>query len=509
MIKVSNNNLDLSPYNDDQINWIYCALDCTLTQEIWEKIEKEFDETTRRTYGFEIQSLKPAMAMTMRGLRVDEDKVKAIRKPLQQKRLRLERMIHLFSQAVSGKDLNHNSPTQLKKLLYEDLNLPPVVSYKKGKQKISTDRDALESLAESYPRARPFCRTILALRDIDKNLAVLSSKRDTDGRIRCSYNVAGTETGRWSSRESPWRTGTNLQNITKDLREVFIPDENKQMFYADLEQAESRAVAYLAGDQNYIDVCESTDLHTEVVKMVWPNMGWSGDPKQDRALADMKYYMHHSYRDICKRAGHGTNYGVSPHSLARQIKIKVSQATRFQLLYFGGVISSTSLERWHKQDPQGGYKELLDKGEKISKDTLKIKGAFPGIRVWHNTIQQELLAKGSLVTPMGRRRHFWDRLKDASTLRAAIAFVPQSTIGDLLNLGLWRVWKELETEGVEVLGQVHDAILGQCDRDKIDDLMPKVLEKMHNPLEVNGRTMLIPSSVEVGDNWKDMKPWTK
>jgi DNA polymerase I-like protein with 3'-5' exonuclease and polymerase domains len=74
---------------------------------------------------------------------------------------------------------------------------------------------------------------------------------------------------------------------------------------------------------------------------------------------------------------------------------------------------------------------------------------------------------------------------------------------------LWRVWKELETEGVEVLGQVHDAILGQCDRDKIDDLMPKVLDKMHNPLEVNGRTMLIPSSVEVGDNWKDMKPWTK
>ena len=81
MIKVSNNNLDLSPYDDDQINWIYCALDCTLTQEIWEKIEKEFDETTRRTYGFEIQSLKPAMAMTMRGLRVDEDKVKAIRDP--------------------------------------------------------------------------------------------------------------------------------------------------------------------------------------------------------------------------------------------------------------------------------------------------------------------------------------------------------------------------------------------------------------------------------------------
>jgi hypothetical protein len=27
-------------------------------------------------------------------------------------------------------------------------------------------------------------------------------------------------------------------------------------------------------------------------------------------------------------------------------------------------------------------------------------------------------------------------------------------------------------------------------------------------LMVNGRKMLIPSSVEVGDNWKDLKTWT-
>jgi len=93
-------------------------------------------------------------------------------------------------------------------------------------------------------------------------------------------------------------------------------------------------------------------------------------------------------------------------------------------------------------------------------------------------------------------------------LRAAIAFVPQSTIGDLLNLGLCRVYDELQEAGVEILGQVHDAILGQCDKDKVNDLMPQVLERMHNPLMVNGRKMLIPSSVEVGDNWKDLKTWT-
>ena len=304
---IKNTEIGKHELSKNQMNWVYCALDCTLTHEIWTKIYEELDEEVRGTYQFELNSLKPAMSMMLKGLKVDEEKVRSIKEPLKKNRLKLERMLHLFANAVWGKDLNHNSPVQLKKLLYEELNLPPVVSYKGGKQKISTDRAALEQLSETYPRAKPFCYTILALRDIDKHLSVLASTRDKDGRIRCSYNVAGTETGRWSSSESPWRTGTNLQNVTKDLRAVFIPDTGQKMFYADLEQAESRAVAYLAGDQNYIDVCESTDLHTEVVKMVWPNMGWSGDPKQDRALADKPYYLHHSYRDICKRAGHGTN----------------------------------------------------------------------------------------------------------------------------------------------------------------------------------------------------------
>ena len=87
---------------------------------------------------------------------------------------------------------------------------------------------------------------------------------------------------------------------------------------------------------------------------------------------------------------------------------------------------------------------------------------------------------------MGRRRQFWSRLNDNSTLRQAIAYVPQSTIGDLLNLGLLKVWKNLKHTGLDILAQVHDAILGQCDIDKVDTLMPQVLEQMNNPLEIKG-----------------------
>ena len=503
---IKNTEINKHDLSKDQILWTYCALDCTLTHEIWSRIHKEFDPIAKKVYLFELDSLKPAMEMMLRGLKVDEVKVKEKKEVLRARRLKLERMLNLFAQGVWEKDLNHNSPVQLKKILYEDLGLPPVVSYKGGKSKISTDRAALEQLGEFYPRAKPFAHTILALRDITKQLSVLDSKRDEDGRIRCSYNVAGTETGRWSSSESPWRTGTNLQNVTKELRAVFIPDDGMVMFYADLEQAESRVTAYVAGDEGYINACESTDLHTEVVKMVWPNLGWSDDPSQNRELADKPYYLHFTYRDMCKRAGHGTNYGMTAHALAKHLKIKVSHATRFQLLYYGGVVPLESLKRWHKQDREGGFQELIDTGEIIGK-LVKIKGAFPGIRAWHSEVSGELKQTGCLVTPLGRRRQFWDRLNDNSTLRQAIAYVPQSTIGDLLNLGLYKVWQNVKD--IEILGQVHDAILGQCPIDRVDELMPRVLEQMNNPLDVKGRQMIIPSSVEVGHTWKDMKAWQK
>ena len=495
--------LDLSK---DELLWTYCALDCTLTQEIWSKIHKEFDGLTKKVYLFELDSLQPAMEMMLRGLRVDEDKVKEKKEVLRSRRVRLERMLNLFAQGVWGKDLNHNSPVQLKKILYEDLSLPPVVSYKGGKSKISTDRAALEQLGEFYPRAKPFAHTILALRDITKQLSVLDSTRDKDGRIRCSYNVAGTETGRWSSSESPWRTGTNLQNVTKELRSIFIPDKDMLMFYADLEQAESRVTAYIAGDEGYINACESTDLHTEVVKMVWPNLGWSDDPKQNKELANKPYYLHFTYRDMCKRAGHGTNYGMSAHALAKHLKIKVSHATRFQLLYYGGVVPLASLQRWHTQDREGGFQELIDTGEQVG-NLIKVTGAFPGIRKWHTDVSNELKQTGCLITPLGRRRQFWDRLNDNSTLRQAIAYVPQSTIGDLLNLGLYNVWSNVKD--VQILGQVHDAILGQCHKDRVDELMPRVLEQMKNPLDIKGKQMIIPSSVEVGNTWKDMEEWKR
>lgn len=501
--------LRVEELSKDQTLWAYNGLDCCITREIYDALAPKVAANCQHTYDFERGMIAPAMTMMRRGMYMNKDKAKELLKPLGVTKGKLEKLLNRLAQAVWDKPLNHNSPVQLQEFLYKQLGIEPIIKFVKGKRKISTDRETLEKIRDTYPRAKVIASTILALRDTDKQISVLNSQTDEDGRIRCSYNVAGTETGRWSSSESAFRTGTNLQNVTPVLREVFEADPGYTMFYADLEQAESRVVAYLSQDEGYINACESGDLHTTVVKMVWPDLPWTGDDKADRKIADRPYYLHFSYRDMCKRAGHGTNYGLQPASLQRHLKIQQRYAWRFNLMYLGGMIGLDSLERWHKQDPDGGFDELIEQGEIMGaapkagskeKRLVKVAGAFPGIRSWHDNIATALETEGRLTTPFGRTRQFWGRPSDAATLREAIAFVPQSTVGDLLNVGLYRIWSELEPT-VQTLGQVHDAVLGQVPNKKLDEHLDNVLECMVNPLMVNGRMMTIPSSIEIGHNW--------
>ena len=69
------------------------------------------------------------------------------------------------------------------------------------------------------------------------------------------------------------------------------------------------------------------------------------------------------------------------------------------------------------------------------------------------------------------------------------------------------MWRELHGKGVQILGQVHDAILGQIPTEEVDTLVPEILKRMHNPLTVGKKEMIIPSDCEVGTNWKAMKKW--
>ena len=454
---------DAIPQDARTREWWYNALDAAVTLEIHEVLARKNSGTV--VYAFERALQGPALDMMLRGFSIDPVWRSRSITELAAREAKLEAILDRLARAVWSKPLNPRSPKQLLEFFYGELRLPEVWTSKKGVRKLSTDREAMEKLSDYY-LARPFINTILAARDTRKQLGVLRTGIDPDGRMRCTYNVCGTETGRWASSQNVFGRGTNLQNITGKLRRMFVADEGMILLYVDGEQAESRAVGVIEGilfdDWTYLDACEAGDLHTIVTQMTWENLPWTGNLKADREIAEQLFYRHFTYRDMAKRGGHGTNYYGKPWTMAKHLKVPRGLIEEFQTKYFS---------------------------------------AFPAHARWHAWVAQQLITKQSITTFMGRERTFYGRPNDEATLRKAIAYEPQSAVGDIVNQGMFQVWKKFPQ--VQMLGQIHDAFLCQIPQDRLD-LIDPICQAFQVPITLpNGRTFVIPSEAKLGWNWAD------
>lgn len=462
----------------------YNALDCMVTFEVFKRLE---DKKSEVTFAYDMVRTMQAPALTLmhRGVKIDMVQRTFLVHTFSRRR---ERLYHiLFRLCTEGLGIesyydkkhdkhfgiNPASPKQLAYLFYEVLKFPEIKSYNKltKEYSVSTDRKALEKLEKEW-LAKPFCRVILAIRDLDKKIQVLQ-KGIRQGRMHCSYAVAGTLSGRWASREDAFGDGTNLQNISDEMRRIFVPDPGKKFAQFDLAQAESKLVAYLTipftNEQAYKNACLSGDLHTTVTKLVWKDLPWNTET--NKAIAARPFYRHFSYRDMAKRGGHGTNYGGNSAVIGMHLNIPREQAQNFQDAYFR---------------------------------------AFPEIPKWHTDIKIKLVTTRQITTPLGRRCFFPGRPTDNDTIKSAIAYGPQSTIGDILNLGFYRVWKLFDSwqnpsNPIQILTQVHDSILIQYDPKDEALLVPLVRDALQVPITINNQLCKIGVDVQVGWNWGKYK----
>lgn len=449
---------------------IYNALDCALTHEIYTELSGQ-KNSAAPAYEFELALQAPVLEMMLRGFRINPS---ARELGIQSTKIELERLdyiIQTLSNAVWDKGLNPGSGQQLKELFYERLAITPIASFIKGEKKFQMNRDVLEQI-EDYFQARPIVNTILAHRDLTKQLEVLENEVDPDWRMRTTYNIGGTKAARFSSSKSPTGTGGNIQNVTEDLRHIFIADPGYRLYGVDAEQSDSRMIGFMCGvlfdDWTYLDACESGDLHTSVARMVWPNdLPWTGDIREDRKVAEGPFYRHFSYRDACKHLGHGINFLGKPYTLSKGTHVPVNDIVKFGEKYFG---------------------------------------AFPCIQQWQSWTAAELQKNQRLVSIHGRHRDFFDRTNKDETIRKALAFLAAAPTADNLNLGMWRVWKHVPQ--IQLLAQVHDAIYFQakeeCDPNEV---LKEVQKHMVTELTApNGRKFSVPTDAKVGYNWGNYIP---
>ena len=461
MARIVNSN-DPLPTDAMEKLWWYNAADCMVTHEVLEVIEPQLDTYTRATYEFSKALQAPALEMRLRGVLVDQARKAEVIDDYFAKIERLEAQLErIVFEGVGLPHFNWRSPADLRLLFYDRLAIPAI---KRG-GKPTTNRDALEKM-EQYLIARQIVRHITGMRDLGKKISMLKTEIDPDGRMRTSYNIAGTSTGRFSSSFSEFGTGGNLQNVEESLRSIFVADPGMKFAKFDAKSGESYVVGAiewnLFQDGRYLEACESGDPHTATARVCWPGLGWTGDLGRDKSIAEQPYYRHYTYRFMCKKLGHGSNYGGKAATLSQQAKLPLAVVEQFQPKYFK---------------------------------------AFPAHLDWQAYVDSTLRKTGTLVSLTGRKRQFWGRRNDDGVLREAIAYDPQCSLADIVNSAMLRIWSARDAV---VSFQDHDAITvmyPEADEDRIIPLIQAQLTQ-HIPLAHN-RTLTIPYDCKTGWNKGD------
>lgn len=471
MRKIATRDINPDKLSHNDALWIYNGLDTCVTHEVLTAILPQITPVIAPTYRFSRDLQGPILEMNMRGLRVDLWRRDEVLADYRTKIVVLEQQLDaLVRDGIGFPEWRSTSSWRSNKvmceLLYDTLGLP--VQRKRrpdGTSGPTADHDALERL-ECYMLAEPIVKHIFALRDLGKKVSFLQTAVDPDGRLRTSFNIAGTTTGRLASSYSDFGTGTNLQNVENLLRSVFVADPGMKFCNIDLEQGDSRGVGaihwQLFRDGRYLDACESGDLHTKVAQGAFRHLLWTDNAGENRAIANQHFHRTFTYRDAAKRLGHGTNYQGQADKMSRATHIPLTHIKSFQTNY---------LEE------------------------------FPAFALWWRWVQESLRDTRQITTLLGRQRHFLGDWKDPETIRQAVAYEPQSITADTIDRGLLAIWR---ANRVQLLLQVHDSVLFQFPEAQEAEIVPWAIAQIEQEVSLKGgRTFVIPGDAKVGYNWSD------
>ena len=431
--------------------WEYNCKDCLVTYEVaMRQMEYLEEKDIMQQYSEFQQQTWPVLQMQMRGVRIDEWERGRLREMLAADMGKdTEWFSHVIPRGDSKKAPWWSSPTQQMQLFYKDLRQGTV----KKMGRPTVDDNALQTIGEREPLLRPLTDRMQSFRTkqtLYKNF--LSAKLDK-GRMHSSIRIDGTETMRYSSSQSVFGTGGNLQNVTKtspagNLRKCLIPDPGYRLFECDLKQADAQVVAWEAGDQVLMDgflggrYNDSFDLHSRNAEVI-------GCSRQE-----------------AKAAVHAINYGTTAATLAKVI---------------GG-------HRWDAQD-------VIDKW----------LSSHPQIRRWHEGVRKELYSSRTIVNKFGYGITYLGRVEQQ--FKEALAWVPQSTVALIVSKALVRLGK-LDPD-VKLMIHGHDSIVFQVRRIA---LKPALMQNVFNALQITvpyDIPLCIPWDISWSDkSWGDVKEGT-
>lgn len=339
------------------------------------------------------------------------------------------------------------SNSVLHRFLYNVLRLPQ----QRGKTgSLSADELAIkrciiwEKEHDSRENVLALLQQVLRFREVEKTGHFLEAKHlDPDDRLRCSYSQLA-QTGRLRSAKNPLGTGTNLQNIQRDVRHFFIPDKPSWLFLElDLKQAEDLVVKAMTGNPYALSLIDAV---------------WQGTVDIHKRMAGKIFHLPPEEVDYEKRQVSK----VARHARNNAMQYKTLQST---LLKAGFIFGTEECK-------------AIIKG---------VDEADPWVPELHRAIRQCIIRHREIATSWGWRLNFeHERLTDPSVFRRGYAFTQQSEIGVLMKQwGLLVVDEYIRKNKMQSRPNllVHDNIVLSCPVSELWDITRVFYTSVTRPRE--------------------------
>lgn len=481
---------DLADTSDLHTYYLYNAKDTWVTANVWLSMMNEMPQWARNNYSNEFPLLFPCHLAEMTGIKRDMAALESSHKSLTES---IEQNNKSLSHMLGVPAFNTNSPVQMKELLRilgcGDLE--------------SADAKNLAKAKLRHPLNARIINKVLGIRKERKLVSTyLTPGKEYKGRILYALNPHGTDTGRLASKESHFWCGLQVQNIPRGntVKKTLVADSGFRIGECDLEQAESRDTAHIAGDESLIAAVSGTkDFHSVNASAFF---GVSYDSIYDDSKGKTK---DKDLRDLAKRVNHGANYNMGAGVLVETMgEDKIAQAAlilRLPRLWSYRQIAEHLLAQFHKTYPAisriyypGVVSEILTTKMLTSKAAHHI---------------------GYQVSINGLVRYcFDDPSKSKSALNAYVAHPPQSLNAMTLNKAFMKVFYEIalpNPRDFKLLAQIHDSILFQF-RKGHEHLAQQVKECMEVPVTVVGydgktRKFTVPAALKMGSDGKGSTDW--
>ena len=428
----------------------YAAEDADVTLKLKNVFEKMLREEGLMELfeTIEMPLLPVLVRMERNGVRIDENSLRETSLDFSHRMQEIEEEVY----QLADKKFNVSSPKQVGELLFEKLHL--LAKPKKTKTgQYATSEEVLIPLKKLHP----VVGKILDYRGYKKLLStyidalpLLVSKKT--GYIHTSYNQAVTSTGRLSSSDPNLQNIPVREDIGKEVRKAFIPDDGCLFLSADYSQIELRIMAHLSGDENMIEAFrEGRDIHAATAAKIY-RIPLEEVTKDQRRKA--------------KTANFGIIYGITTFGLAERMEVS-----------------------------RGEARELID----------NYFQTYPKVKEYMDKSIEQGREKGYAETIFGRRCplskiNSLNASERGNAERVAINAPIQGTAADIIKIAMIRVDRRMREEGLrsKLILQVHDELNFSVVPEEKEILERIVREEMESAYQ-----MQVPLIVDCGwgDNW--------